>query len=98
MQLTSESQALVVEEALERQIYDGSFECKVYPGGSILTEVQRGEERIFGQVKTQAVIAELRGKHHHAVENFKEDDGGYYFKMQGDCTLKIDAQLQHNWQ
>ncbi|KAK3734163.1 hypothetical protein RRG08_061416 [Elysia crispata] len=71
MQLTSESQALVVEEALERQIYDGSFECKVYAGGSILTKAQRGGEQIFGQAKTQNVIAELRGIHHYAVKEFK---------------------------
>ncbi|KAK3734164.1 hypothetical protein RRG08_061417 [Elysia crispata] len=98
MQLTSESQALVVEEALERQIYYGSFECKVYPGGSILTEARRGGQQIFGQAKTQTVIAELRGKDPNAVKNFKEDAGGYYFKMRGKCTLRIDAQLQHNWQ
>ncbi|KAK3734161.1 hypothetical protein RRG08_061414 [Elysia crispata] len=81
-----------VEEAMERQEYNGSFECKVYPGGFILTEAEQGGKA------TRVVIEALNEKKPYTVQGFERDDEGrYYFKMQGSCILEVDTQLQHNW-
>ncbi|RUS87683.1 hypothetical protein EGW08_004524, partial [Elysia chlorotica] len=100
MELTSgrRYKATNVDVVVKKQEYEGSFECKVYPGGKVLTSVNRGGKMELIDTKTQAVIQELVIGKDPAVKHFKEDDQGFYFIMRGDCSMELDAQLQHNWQ
>ncbi|GFN83962.1 hypothetical protein PoB_001046800 [Plakobranchus ocellatus] len=84
-----------MDAVLERHSYNGSFECRVYPGGKIIKDI--GQERI-GDVKTQTIIGDLKGNNHPSVKNFCEDgDGNFYFMMSGTVEFKLDRELSHNY-
>ena len=68
-----------------------TFLSKVYLKGKVL--FHDGQM----QIKTQKIIETLKEKRCHSVQHLNNDDRGYYWLMEGTCSMNRSVMHAHNW-